>query len=370
MRLGYSADERAFLAEVREFLVPWRGLNQFLAIDNDAQLRRFYRALGERNWLSLCWPKDVGGLGLPPIYEFLLWDEMAYWRMARPPLSAGIVAKTIIRYGSQAQKDRWLPAIQKGEIMFSLGYSEPSAGSDLAGLQTRAETDPQGYRLNGIKTWSSVAHASDFLWLLCRTGEPGSRARGLSLIIVDLKSENLRIRPMDKMSGNTFCELTIDDVLVPDDHRIGPENGAWGMMNASLADERHVQFPPKRVLADYEAVRDWAIAQGLDQDPVVRERLSMLSVRTLECQALALRIIAAGGDQRMASIAAAANKRHSTDTIQAIARAAMEFGAPEALVVGQQAEFLWRQTMEETVGGGTSEIMTSIVARQALGLNA
>lgn len=370
MQLAYSSAERRFLGEVREFLAPWRGLDQYLQNGDDAALRRFYRALGDKNWLSLGWPIEDGGHGLAPIYEFLLWDEMAYARIARPPLSAGIVAKTIIRYGTAAQKARWLEPIRTGEIMFSLGYSEPEAGSDLASLRTRATHHGDHYVVNGIKIWSSAAQVSDYLWLLCRTGEAGGRAKGLSLMIVDRAAPRLRIRPMAKMSGNVFCELIFDDVVVPKDHRIGPADSAWQMMNASLADERHVQFPPKRVLADYEAMRDWAVARGLDRDPVVRERLAELAVSVLECQAYAFRVLGAQGDERVASIAAAANKRCSTDTIQAIARAAMDFGAPEALCCDSPVELLWRQTTEESLGGGTTEIMTSIVARQALGLRA
>ncbi|WP_448661607.1 acyl-CoA dehydrogenase family protein [Sphingomonas sp. CJ20] len=370
MQLSLSVQERAFLAEVRAFLKPWLGTDQYLCGEEPARLRALHHALGERNWLSLGWPVEYGGHGLPPIYEFLLWDEMAHARIARPPLSAGIVAKTIIRHGTEAQKQRWLEPIRSGALMFSLGYSEPEAGSDLAGLRVTAERRGETYVVSGTKIWSSAAQVSDYLWLLCRTGDAGSRAAGLSLMIVDLKSPRLSIRPMAKMSGNIFCELVFDDVLVPAEHRIGPENGAWKMMNASLADERHVQFPPKRVLADYEEVRDWATKRGLTDDPVVRERLAELAVSVLECQAHALRILAAYGNDALASVAAAANKRASTDTIQAIARAAMEFGMPEAVREGSVTELLWRQTMEESLGGGTTEIMTSIIARGGLGLRA
>jgi len=370
VQLGYSDQERAFQGEVLAFLEDWRGLDQYLHGEDFDRLRAFYQALGARNWLSLGWPIEDGGQGLPPIFEFLLWDEMAYARVARPPLSAGIVAKTMIRFGTRAQKARWLEPIRTGQLMFSLGYSEPGAGSDLAGLRTRAELRDGKYIVNGSKIWSSAAQEADYLWLLCRTGEVDSRAAGLSLLIVDLKSPNLRIRPMAKMSGNIFCEIFFDDVEVPEDQRIGPENGAWKMMNASLADERHVQFPPKRVLADYESVRDWALTQGLDRDPVVREKLAELAVGVLECQAHAFRVLTANHDPVLASVAAAANKRACTDAIQAIARAAMDFGAPMALTQDAPTHLLWRQTTEESLGGGTTEIMTSIVARAGLGLKA
>jgi alkylation response protein AidB-like acyl-CoA dehydrogenase len=352
----------AFLDQVRAFLRDH-------AADAPAHdLQGLYRALGARNWLALSWPVEDGGEGLSAIYEFLLWDEMAHTVQARPPLSAGIVAKTIVRYGSAEQKARWLRPIRTGELMFSLGYSEPEAGSDLAALRTRADRAGDEYIVNGVKIWSSSAHRSDYLWLLCRTQEGSTRGAGLSLLIVDLKSPGLRIRPMRTLSGHDFTELTFDDVRVPAENLIGQEHGAWAMMAALLAVERHVQFSPKRVRRDFERVRAWAEAHGLGDDPVVRDRLADCAVDVLEAQAHALSVLALTLQGGTAAVEAAANKRHYTDAIQKLARTAMDFGAPEALLEGSVTELLWRQTLEESIGGGTTEIMTGILARQGLGL--
>ncbi len=119
------------------------------------------------------------------MYEFILWDEMAYARAARPPLGSGIVAKTIIRYGTDEQRQRFLPGLRAGTTFFSLGYSEPEAGSDLGGVRTRAVRDGDDYVLNGEKRWTSGGHRADYLWVLCRTGTLESHARGLTLLIVD-----------------------------------------------------------------------------------------------------------------------------------------------------------------------------------------
>ena len=141
-------------------------------------MRAFFRALGARGWLSLGWPREAGGLGRGPLFEFLLWDEIAYRRLARPPLGAGIVAKTLIRAGDDAQRARWLPPIRAGEIHFSLGYSEPEAGSDLAAVRTRAQRRGDAYVVTGEKCWTSYAQHSDYLWLLCRTGARRATAPG------------------------------------------------------------------------------------------------------------------------------------------------------------------------------------------------
>jgi alkylation response protein AidB-like acyl-CoA dehydrogenase len=254
--------------------------------------------------------------------------------------------------------------------MFSLGYSEPEAGSDLAALSTRATLRGDRYIVNGVKTWSSGAHLSDYLWLLCRTGDQAARGGALSLMIVELKSHNLRIRPMATLSGHYFTELTFDDVEVPAENRIGPENGAWPMMSSLLAVERHVQFSPKRVRRDFEQVVAWAAANGAVDNPIVHDRLADCAVDVLEAQAHALSVLALTVAGRPSTVEAATNKRTYTDAIQKLARTAMDFGLEGAVLVGSTPELLWRQVLEESIGGGSTEIMTSIIARQGLGLKA
>ena len=179
MNLALTADQEAFRREVVAFLDDWRHVRGFLAQDRRwEQVRAFFAALGERGWLSLAWPCDAGGLGRPPFDEFLLWDEIAYARIARPPLGAGIVAKTLIRYGSEEQKAHWLPPIRRGDVHFSLGYSEPEAGSDLAAVRTRATLDGDHYLVRGEKVWTSYAQHSDYLWCLCRTGDQDGHSKG------------------------------------------------------------------------------------------------------------------------------------------------------------------------------------------------
>ena len=158
MNVGFSADEEAFRAEVVGFLADWRDVRGFYGQGHRwPQVKALFRALGERGWLSLGWPPEEGGLGRSLAYEYILWDEVAYVRAARNPLSAGIVARTLIRYGSEEQKRRWLPDIRSGELHFSLGYSEPEAGSDLASLRCRAERRGGVYVVSGQQCWQSYA---------------------------------------------------------------------------------------------------------------------------------------------------------------------------------------------------------------------
>ena len=184
MRVAFTAEEEAFRAEVVEFLADRRDLDAFFLQGHRwPEVRELFRAMGRRGWLSLGWPEAAGGAGAPLTFEYILWDEVAYARAARNPLASGIVAKTIARYGSEAQQRRWLPPIREGELHFSLGYSEPEAGSDLAALRCRAVRRGDHYVVDGQKCWQSYAQDMDYLWLLCRTGSQESRGRGLTLLI-------------------------------------------------------------------------------------------------------------------------------------------------------------------------------------------
>lgn len=370
MQLTLSNDDAAFLAEVRTFLTPYRDVASYLVAGEQTRIDGFYRALAERNWLALGWPTAHGGLGRSALQEFLLWNEIAFEQIARPPQGVGVVAKTIMRHGDETQKALWLERIRRHDATFALAYSEPEAGSDLASLRCRAELVGDHYRITGGKCWNSKAHHADYLWLLCRTGEPASRGKGLSLIIVDAQLPGVRIDPIRLMDGNDFTQITFDDVDVPVQCRIGAENAAWSMMAASLADERHVHFGPGRVRRDFLTVQKWAAANGLDADAAVRARFADLLIDVMEAEALSLRVLEATLAGAAVSWEAAAAKVAHTRTAQAIARLALDCGCYDAVLVDGGVEMLWRQTMTETIGGGTSEIMQGIIARQRLRLGA
>ena len=371
MRAAFSPEEERFRQEVVEFLAPWRDLDGFFAQGRRwERVRRLFRALGERGWLSLGWPAGAGGPERSITREYILWDEAALARAARNPLASGIVAKTIARHGDDEQKRRWLPPIGRGELHFSLGYSEPEAGSDLAGLRCRAERRGDHYRVEGQKCWQSYAQDMDYLWLLCRTGTQESRGRGLSLLIVDLRAPGVAVGALPTLDGDRLSEIHLDGVEVPVCQRIGPEDGAWSLVSEALADERHIQFPPKRVRRDFEETRDWLGARGLLRDAALRRRLAELAAQVLEVEMHALRVLDAMRRGRSGAVEAAASKVFQTEVAQAIARLALEFGGAAALADDARPGTLWRQSLWETIGGGTSEIMRGVVARQALGLGA
>jgi alkylation response protein AidB-like acyl-CoA dehydrogenase len=369
VNFSFTPREEAFRAEVREFLADYQGLDGFFRQGHVwPRVKAMFQAMGERGWLSLAWPEAYGGLAGSAALEYLLWDEVAYARAARNPLAAGIVARTLIRHGTPDQHARWLPPIRSGDLHFSLAYSEPEAGSDLAGLRTRAARRGDVYVVDGRKIWQSYAQDMDCFWLLCRTGAPDSRGRGLSLLIVDKASAGVELTAHPTLDGDQLNEVLFQSVEVPVSQRVGPEDGAWAIMAEALADERHIQFPPGRVRRDVEEMQDWVEAHGLARDPIVAARMGELAVRALEVEMHGLRVLDAMLKGRPAVVEAAANKVVHTVVCQEIARAVMDFGGPETLVDDSRPALLWCQSMWETIGGGTSEVMRGVVARQGLGL--
>ncbi len=369
MNFNFSSEQLAFRDEVREFLEDYRELDGFYGQGHRwPQVRAFFCAMAERNWLALNWPTEHGGLGLGHVHEYILWNEVARYRAARNPLAAGIVAKSIMRYGTPWQQETYLPPIRRGEMHFSLCYSEPEAGSDLAGLRLKAERDGDHYRINGQKCWQSYAQDMDYLWVLARTGTQESRGRGLSLFIVDKASAGVRVSPIPTVDGDQLNEVFFDDVVVPKAQRVGEENSAWSIIGEALADERHIQFPPGRVRRDLEDMVQWLNTQRMGNDPLVRARMAELAVRVRETEMLGLKVLESMVNASNATVDAAMNKILHTVTCQALARTVLDLGGPEALVYSHQPERLWRQSLTETIGGGTSEIMRSVIARQRLDL--
>jgi 3-oxocholest-4-en-26-oyl-CoA dehydrogenase alpha subunit len=373
MNIHFSKEELAFQSDVREFLRDYKDLDGFYGQGHKwPEVRAMFSAMAEKNWLALSWPTEYGGMGKGPVYEFILWNEVAYAHAARNPLATGIVAHTIIREGTDAQKQQWLPRIRSGELHFSLCYSEPEAGSDLAGLRLKAQLNEAKthYVLNGQKCWQSYAQDMDYLWVLARTGKQEDRGRALSLFICDKKTAGVKVNPLPTLDGDQLNEVFFDNVMIPVEQRVGAENAAWSIIGKALADERHIQFAAGRIRRDLEQMVQWLNNAGLGNDTVVRHRMAELTAQVMETEILGLKVLEAMVKGKDAAVDAAMNKLVYTLICQDIVRMVLDFGGPEALVTGTRPELIWRQSMTETIGGGTTEIMRSVVSRQALGLKA
>ena len=254
-----NESELALQAEVREFLAALLprgsfspGLGMAAARDQD-----FSRALAARGWLGMALPHRYGGAERGVVERFIVVEELLRWGA---PVRYHWVADRqtgplILRYGSEAQRERFLPAICRGEVCFSIGMSEPNAGSDLAAVQTRARRAEGGWRVSGTKLWTGGAHENDWCVVLCRTSEEEDRHRGLTQLIVDLRAPGLTVRPIAYMDGSEFFnEVLLAEVFVPDELVLGEVGDGWSQNTSELAFER---AGPERWLSTYLIVEQY-----------------------------------------------------------------------------------------------------------------
>ena len=364
-------DERIFRDEVITVLqqASERGLltPHLYYEGRGGRARELYQLLGARGWLRMCWPRSHGGTGAPLSHDFLLWDTLAYYRAARPDLGPGLIAHVLIEAGSAELQARLLPGLADGSLAMSLGYSEPEAGSDLTHLRTRATPDGEDYVVRGHKIWTSEAHHAQKLWLLCRVGNEGGR-RGLTLLVVDLDSPGITISPIPTIDGHQVNEVFLDDVRVPIANRVGEEGGAWKLIREALAVERLTQVLPGRLRRDVEGFEQLAASSGAaDRDDVQAAILDFRGqLASIEASALAtVRALTAGGD---GVLEGARSKLLASRLSQEIPRRAVDLIGLPALMEDPDISLLWRQSVFETIAGGTVEIMSSLIAREALAL--
>ncbi len=248
--LALRDEVRAFLSQTVGGQAAHRRARSWGGFDRD-----FSKKVGERGWIGMMWPKKYGGHERSALERYVVLEEML---AAGAPVSAHWVADRqsgplLLRFGTEAQRERFLPRIARGELAFAIGMSEPDSGSDLASIRTRAEHVPGGYRVNGTKVWTSNAHISDYMIALFRTRVvPDKKHEGLSQFLVDTKTPGITIRPIiDLAGGHHFNEVVFQDAFVPEDMRVGEEGNGWKQVSAELAFERS---GPERYLSSIQLV--------------------------------------------------------------------------------------------------------------------
>ncbi len=346
--------------------------------------REFSQAMGRDGWIGVGWPKEFGGQGRGPSEQVAFIEEMA---RADAPLSAhgtgeSIVAQALMLHGSQQQKDEWLTAIRRGERHFSLGYSEPEAGSDLAGLRTRAVRDGADYVVNGQKLWSTGGDKAEYVWLAVRTSAEAKKHAGISVLMASLRSPGVTIRPSMALYGKTFSAVFYDNVRVPAKCMVGPENGGWKVITDALAAER-VMIGGSR-MAGLERAFDkltsylrTAKVNGkfLRNDPLVRDRIGQIAADievARQFQIRNTRMVEAG---RVPIYEAAVGKVFAGELQERIGQAALDIlgsggllGEGSAAAPVAEMEQLLRHSIMGMIGGGTSEIQRNLIAIRGLNL--
>jgi len=281
-----TGDKEAILRkEVRTFLTEYGAFNVSNIIDSwsicDPELSR---ALAAKGWLGMTWPSEYGGGGRSYLERYVVIEELL---AAGAPVGAHWVADRqsgplLLRFGTEEQRQHFLPKIVKGECFFAIGMSEPNSGSDLASIKTRAEKVEGGWLINGSKIWTSWAHVCHQMITLCRTAPPSdNRHAGMSQLIVDLKQKGITVRPIITLAGEAhFNEIFFDDVFVPDNRLVGKVNDGWSQVVAELAFERS---GPERFLSSYQlleaAIKELRDANLTQQaEPIIGQFVARLMV--------------------------------------------------------------------------------------------
>ena len=366
-------EAEALRREVRTFLSEeraadrWRPGGDFASHYDPA----FSRRLGARGWLGMTWPRQYGGHARSMLERLVLTEELL---AASAPVAAHWIADRqsgplLLRYGSEAQRREFLPRIARGEIYFSIGMSEPDAGSDLASVRTRALKAEGGWRIDGRKVWTTFAHLNDYAIVLARTSDAGaSRHAGLSQFIVDLKAPGVVVRPIVNMAGQReFNEVTLDAAFVPDDRLVGEPGNGWQQVTSELAFERS---GPERYLSGIRVAETALQCARAGATPRVREALGRLCAGLIALRGMSIAVAALLHNGEAPNLEASLIK----DLGNAFERAQIAvFRALRDDLAEPDAEFLGALAQAEiyspswTLRGGTREILRGIVAR-GLGL--
>ncbi|MDP6347077.1 MAG: acyl-CoA dehydrogenase family protein [Dehalococcoidia bacterium] len=386
MDFRLSSDEEAFREEVVSFLT--QELSEDVRLEYEERglpgplYHAFLHKLGHRGWLTLTWPEEHGGLGRPPMYRFIMAEEMAKRGVEYRNVAESIVAPSLMLCGSPQQKERFLPLIASGEVVFTLLYSEPHAGSDLASLELWSSPEGDGFTLSGQKLFSSEADMAHYAWVASRTDPDVPKHRGISLFLVDMKTPGITVHPLISMAGDRrFNEVFLDNARVGRDALIGEENRGWYYVAAALDFERatagaamfigNATYLVSRMI-DYVNNNPWVLHSRPGLRSEISKRATELEVlRVLSYQVLSLM---AGGhaptyQASMVKLFGSELTQRLSGTAGAALGLYSQLGraSHRAPYEGELGLFYMR-AVSDSIRGGTSEIQRNIIAIRGLGL--
>ena len=386
MDLGYTAEEEAFRHEVRSWLesnlpAAWRqdGKGGYRDEEDTDLQRDWQRKLYEGGWLKLGWPTEVGGRGATPVMQAIYQEEMA--RVGAPGilgrLGVTLLAPTLAGLGSQWQKDTYVEKILSGELIFCQGFSEPDAGSDLAGLRTRAEKRDGKWVLSGQKTWSSGAHYSDRSFLLARTDLSAEPHRGIGFFLVDMHQPGVEVRRIKQMTGGgEFSEIFLSGAEVDERDLVGLPSDGWKIAMTVFGFERGGLAQAARFERAVDDLAALARDRGAGADPATRQRIAQARIEAHVFRLIGLRNLTRAQHGHAPGPEASVTKLYWSEMDKRLQEAAIGaegmYGAlapdsPFAVDDGRwQYGWMWAQA--ETIYAGSSEIQRNIIAERVLGL--
>jgi alkylation response protein AidB-like acyl-CoA dehydrogenase len=394
--LHFSADDEAFREEARAWLTEQLH-GEFAVVRGRGgpgdehelfeERAAWERALGAARWIGIGWPEEYGGRGLSLTRQVIFYEEYA---RARGPGRVGIVGEgllgpTIVHFGSDEQKRRFLPGILDGTTIWCQGYSEPNAGSDLANVATRAELvdgpDGREWVIDGQKVWTSLAHWADWCFVICRTDRDAPKHRGLSYLLVEMGQPGIEIRPIVQITGTSeFNEVFFDGARTAEDNVVGAVNGGWAVAMGTLAFERGASTLGQQLDFQNEMhmILEHAQQRGRTKDPVVRQRLAdaWISLRIMRYNAL--RSMSALERAEMTPLSSV-HKLYWASFHRALGELALLVLGPDGEIANPAtpergpydlttAQRLFLYSRADTIYGGSNEIQRNVIGERALGL--
>ncbi|MBI4200717.1 MAG: acyl-CoA dehydrogenase family protein [Chloroflexi bacterium] len=385
MEFEFPPEIRRFRQEIQEFVrselpTGWKGADEE---DVDVEARKAIRKkLAARGWLTLAWPKEYGGREAPHLQQMVFSQEMAYHRVPATDSGISMLGPILMLEGTEEQKATFLPPIARGEVTWAQGYSEPGSGSDLASLQTRAVLDGDDFVVNGTKMWTSFAHYADWLFMLVRTDPDAPRHRGISFLLVDMKSPGVTVRPIIDMAGiHSFNQLFFDNVRVPRRNLVGTLNMGW-YVGARLLDFERSGIAraagAQRTLEElvqFAKETEWN-GQPLAKDPMVRHRLASIAIEIEVNRMISYHIGSLQSRGEPFSGEASMARVFGSEMVQRLYQTGMSILGPYGNIAhdSRWAPLHGRivrgflTSFSSTIAAGTSEIQRNVIATRGLGL--
>ena len=401
MDFSFSDEDRAFQGEVREWLdVAWpkdvrrRQAKSALGRVSKGQQSRWQQALAKKGWAAPNWPEEYGGAGFTPTQNYLFDLELA--RAGAPgvlPFGITMVAPVIMKFGTQEQKDRFLPDILNSRVWWCQGYSEPGSGSDLASLSTRAEDKGDHYLVNGVKTWTTLAQHAEWIFCLVRTSKEERKQLGISFLLIDMKSPGVEVRPIITldmpMEGlQEINTVYLEDVEVPKENLIGEEGQGWTCAKYLLEFERGNAYSP-RLKAGLARLKEIALAEGGGgalADAGFKQRLISTEIDVLALEFTELRILGALAAGQNVGPESSLLKTRGTELQQQISELWLEFSGYYGMPLDRSTPFEgdniqsvgpeWSNGVAQSyfnlrkvsIYAGSNEIQRNIMSKLVLGL--
>ncbi len=394
MQLNFTPDQEAFRLEVRDFVKLHLPVDIRRKVELGLRLEQadyvtWFRILQARGWLTPGWPVQHGGPGWDHLKRFI-FDEETLLGGAPRIIASGIqmLAPVLLAFGTEAQKQQYLPDILSSNTWWAQGFSEPGAGSDLAAVRTTAvlESDGQHFVVNGHKVWTSYAHWCSMMFALVKTDPHAAKPQeGISFLLIDMKSPGLTVRPIRMLEGgNDLNECYLDNVRVPVDNLVGELNKGWSYGKYLLGHERTGIAGIGSCKQQLARARELAEQQGLGDDPLLQNKLTQFEVELMALEFTALRLLSAHQQSKTPGVEASMLKVRGTELRQAIYETLVDIAGPDAVPFSAEAQFLEHldaaaqdetlvtlaanclDSRKVTIYGGTNEVQRNLIAKATL----